>query len=89
MTLFILTMQQQAHAYLDPGTGSIIFQGLIAGLLASLFFIKTIWYRIMNFFGRGHGDDDPSAAQPLNIQVADEPIDKGEQLAVPDELNDK
>lgn len=35
-----------AHAYLDPGTGSMIIQMAIAGFLSALFTIKMYWYRI-------------------------------------------
>ncbi|MGI9292762.1 MAG: hypothetical protein ACR2PS_02165 [Pseudomonadales bacterium] len=35
-----------AHAYLDPGTGSLLLQGAIAAIAASAFTIKTYWYRI-------------------------------------------
>jgi hypothetical protein len=31
-------------AYLDPGTGSMVLQVLLAGLLSSLFFLKS-WIR--------------------------------------------
>ncbi len=37
-------------AYLDPGTGSMIFQLLIAGLVAGSFAIKIFWGRIKAFF---------------------------------------
>jgi hypothetical protein len=39
-----------AFAYLDPGTGSIIIQGLIAGGLSAIFIIKTYWYKFRSFF---------------------------------------
>jgi hypothetical protein len=41
-----LTMFQPSSlwAYLDPGTGSMVFQILIAGLLSSAFFLKS-WMR--------------------------------------------
>jgi len=39
-----------AYAYLDPGTGSIILQMAIAGLLSALFTIKMYWYRVKSFF---------------------------------------
>ena len=32
-----------AQAYVDPGTGSYIFQIIIASFLGSLFFIKRTW----------------------------------------------
>ena len=41
-----------AHAYLDPGTGSIILQGLIAGIAAGLVVMKTYWHKIKTFFGK-------------------------------------
>jgi hypothetical protein len=43
---FSLTMFQSTSlwAYLDPGTGSMVFQVLVAGLLSSSFFLKS-WMR--------------------------------------------
>lgn len=41
-----------AHAYLDPGTGSIILQVLMAGILGALFTIKSMWRNIKAFFVR-------------------------------------
>lgn len=46
----ILLFPKPAHAYLDPGTGSYLFQILIAGLFGSLFFIKSIFRGIKKFF---------------------------------------
>ena len=36
--------------YIDPGSGSMLFQILIAGLLGGLFAIKTFWLKIVMFF---------------------------------------
>jgi hypothetical protein len=53
--LALFSIAPAAYAYLDPGTGSIIFQGAVAALLAGLFYFKTIWYRIKSFFtGKRH-----------------------------------
>lgn len=38
------------RAYLDPGSGSYIFQILLAGLVGSLFAIKLYWGKIVSFF---------------------------------------
>jgi hypothetical protein len=38
-----------AHAYLDPGSGSYIFQLIIAALVGLAFVIKTHWQRIKAF----------------------------------------
>jgi len=42
-----------AYAYLDPGTGSMILQGIIAGLALAGVTLRHYWYRIMSFFGKG------------------------------------
>jgi hypothetical protein len=41
----------QAHAYLDPGTGSIILQATIAAVASSLFAIKMYWFKLKSMFG--------------------------------------
>jgi hypothetical protein len=38
--------------YLDPGSGSFIFQMIIATLLGAAFVIKVYWKRIIGFFQR-------------------------------------
>jgi len=38
-----------AYAYLDPGTGSMVIQMTIAGVLSLTFAIKTYWYKIKSF----------------------------------------
>lgn len=50
-----------AYAYLDPGTGSIILQGLIATIAVMGLTIKTYWHKILSFFGK---DTGPS---PLDV----------------------
>lgn len=39
-----------SHAYLDPGSGSLIFQMLVAGAAGAAFAVKIFWYRIKQFF---------------------------------------
>jgi len=45
-----MVLSKNAHAYLDPGTGSYIFQVLMAGLIGGLYAIKVYWQKIKNFF---------------------------------------
>ena len=45
-------MSGKAFAYLDPGTGSMILQGVIAGVALAWFTIKMYWYKITSLFGR-------------------------------------
>jgi hypothetical protein len=40
------------HLYLDPGSGSLIIQVVIATLLGLGFLIKSYWKKIINFFQR-------------------------------------
>jgi len=39
-------------AYLDPGTGSLLLQVMIAGLLSSMFFLKTSLVVVRASLGR-------------------------------------
>ena len=36
--------------YIDPGTGSMLTQALVAGVLAFVMFFKQLKYKVMNFF---------------------------------------
>ena len=46
-----------AHAYIDPGTGSALIQGLIGAIAAVGVTLKLYWYRIVNFLGRSKNRD--------------------------------
>jgi hypothetical protein len=52
LVLFLLgiLLPARAHAYIDGGTGAMLFQLLIGGLAASLFFIRQFWAKIKTFF---------------------------------------
>lgn len=56
--LLYLVSPPPAYAYLDPGTGSYIFQLLIAGLAGSLFLIKVYWKKIAAFFTKKGPDEN-------------------------------
>ena len=42
--IFFFSFTSNAHAYLDPGTGSILLSAIIAGLVT----IKTYWGILIN-----------------------------------------
>jgi hypothetical protein len=50
-------------AYIDPGSGSMLFQVIVAGLLAVPFFFRRtvadVWHRV-----RGNSDDVADARRP-------------------------
>ena len=45
-------MTSPAYAYLDPGTGSIILQGLLAGIAVAAGFVRMYWQRFKSLFSR-------------------------------------
>jgi hypothetical protein len=42
---------RDAHAYLDPGAGSALLQGLLAAVAAIAVVAKLYWHRLLRFFG--------------------------------------
>ena len=41
-----------AQAYIEPGTGSMIIQSLVAVIAGGLFLLKTFWFKIKSFFSK-------------------------------------
>lgn len=39
-----------AHAYLDPGTGSILLQMILGGVAGAAVVLKLYWRRFVSFF---------------------------------------
>ena len=48
-----------AFAYLDPGTGSLIVQSIIAGLAAVGYGLRVYWGRIRTLLKRSNDSADP------------------------------
>lgn len=57
LTLFAL-LPRAAYAYIDPGTGSLIFQLIIAVGVGSLFMLKVFWHKIKKLFTPKKKRDD-------------------------------
>lgn len=49
--VFTFVLVQPAYAYIDPGTGSMVLQGILAAFMAAALFIKLSWRKIMAFLG--------------------------------------
>ncbi len=59
--LFVsLCYSQSAIAYLDPGTGSLLLQMLIAGIIGAMYTIKLYWYRLKIFVAQIFGIETES-----------------------------
>ncbi|MBI2341087.1 MAG: hypothetical protein HYU99_12090 [Deltaproteobacteria bacterium] len=50
LLIFIFSLSRPAHAYLDPGTGSMVLQIVVGGILAALYTLKVYWRRLVKFF---------------------------------------
>ena len=63
--LYQLVLAEDAFAYLDPGTGSYVFQMVAALLLSGAFMIKHYWRGLKAKFARTppreSGDDAPTS----------------------------
>ena len=48
----LLVLPGYAHAYLDPGTGTLIVQSIIGAVAAAMVAIKVYWYQLKSFFSK-------------------------------------
>jgi hypothetical protein len=63
-----------AHAYIDPGTGSAILQGILAALAAIALTAKLYWHRLLRLLGlRKPTGEAPDAATQEQREHADNP----------------
>lgn len=53
-----MAYQPSAHAYLDPGTGSLILQAIIGAFLAMALTVKLWWRRLMGLFFKYEDEDE-------------------------------
>ena len=40
-----------AYAYMDPGTGSLLLQGLLGGIAGAAVFIRIYWHKLASWLG--------------------------------------
>jgi hypothetical protein len=52
LAALIAGLPMPALAYIDPGTGSMLIQSLIAAVAAALVFGRTLWHRVKELIGR-------------------------------------
>lgn len=46
MFLFLSSLSGPAQAYLDPGTGSLVIQLVLGGIVAALTMVKLYWHKL-------------------------------------------
>jgi len=47
--IILVSNSNNAFAYLDPGTGSIILQAILGAIAAGLTFLTNFWLNVKNF----------------------------------------
>ena len=60
---WIIRARRPARAYLDAGTGAMIFQMVIAAVLGIGIFWRTLWWRVGRLFGGTAAKDAVSSPQ--------------------------
>jgi hypothetical protein len=55
---------RDAHAYLDPTTGSMILQGIVGGAMAGLFVVRRQWAQLKGWFSRRRAAGTDSSQAP-------------------------
>lgn len=67
-----LMVLPSAQAYIDPGSTTVIFQAIVAGIAAAGTGIAVFWTRIKSFFRRGSGStSEPESASESESGSAD------------------
>ena len=64
LSLVLLAFPNLAYAYIDPGTGSLLLQGLIAAFVSVLVFWRNLRISIVNFF-RSKKEEETSEPSSL------------------------
>jgi hypothetical protein len=61
LALLTLAAPSVAHAYIDPGAGSVLLQVILAAIFGSLLFFKIMWQRfrcaIARIFSRSKSEE--------------------------------
>lgn len=61
--MFMVSGTLPAHAYLDPGTGTLIVQSIIGGVAAAITIAGIYIARIRNWFGRVIGKKQSDSSE--------------------------
>ncbi|MDH3336677.1 MAG: hypothetical protein OER22_05735 [Gammaproteobacteria bacterium] len=67
-----LTLSSPAYAYLDPGTGSIILQSILASIAVAIGMLRLYWHRFKSFVANLTGNSQDQKREK-NQEVGQEP----------------
>ena len=51
-SIYYFTTESNAYAYLDPASGSIVIQYIVAGLVTCMALMKNFWAKLKFFFNK-------------------------------------
>lgn len=54
-------LTNNAYAYLDPGTGSMILQGILGAVAIGAASISVFWHRVKSVFTQSAKNSEPSS----------------------------
>ena len=54
----LISYTSPAYAYLEPGTGSMLVQGLIGGVAVVMSFLSIYWQKVKAFFSKEEAGTD-------------------------------
>jgi hypothetical protein len=60
----LLSIPLSIIAYIDPGTGSIVLQAVIASVVGAAIAVKLFWHRLLKFFGLRKSSPTESVTKP-------------------------
>lgn len=57
LVILALVEPQAAQAYIDPGSGSIVFQMIIAAIVGGVFTLKLFWKKLKRLLAGGEAEN--------------------------------
>ena len=57
-----------SYAYIDPGTGSVILQSILASIAVSMGVLRLYWYRLKAFFSGKISEPDVGDSKDAEIR---------------------
>ena len=63
----LISYTSPAYAYLDPGTGSLLLQGLLAGFAAIISVLSIYWQKVKAFFIKQEPNTDTDTEIDIDI----------------------
>jgi hypothetical protein len=82
-----LCLPREAHAYLDPTTGSMLISALISIFVTAGFALQSYGYRLLAFF-RGARPEEPSAQDERKLGAQRDAAERGAESGAPPRQRD-